>query len=238
VARHQSTTTAPPALPYATADRPAGQHRALRERSKALTRTVIGGAGLMLATVATTAAAKPLALEPERPSPALSLDDSIDAPPPVTTTTTTVTPPPPPPPPPPAPPPPAPPPVHTTPPPPPTDQLGVWINQAIRVLEQDGYSASALNSADIRLIILHESGGNPNAINKWDANAANGTPSEGLMQIISPTFRAYALPGHGNIWNPVDNIIAGVRYIVANYGSVSNAPGILSITEGGSYRGY
>lgn len=187
----------------------------------------------MLATVATTAAAKPLALEPRGPSPVLSLDDAVDAPVPKTTTAT----PPPPPPPPPAPAP-APPPVRTTPPPPPTDQLGAWINEAISVLEHDGYPASKLNASDIRLIILHESGGNPNAINRWDANAANGTPSEGLMQIISPTFREYALSGYGNIWNPVDNIVAGVRYIVANYGSVANAPGIVSLMNGGSYRGY
>jgi hypothetical protein len=233
VGRHQSTLSAPPALPYATPDRPAGQHRALRERSKALTRTVVGGAGLMLATVATTAAAKPLALEPQGPSPALSLDESIDTPSPAPSTTEDT--PPPPPPPPPAP---ASTTVRTTPPPPPTDQLGAWINEAIRILEDNGYSASKLNSTDIRLIILHESGGNPNALNRWDANAANGTPSEGLMQIISPTFRNYALPGHGNIWNPVDNIIAGVRYIVANYGSVANAPGIVSIMEGNGYRGY
>ncbi len=37
-----------------------------------------------------------------------------------------------------------------------------------------------------------ESNGNPNAINNWDINAKNGTPSKGLMQVIDPTFRAYA----------------------------------------------
>lgn len=184
----------------------------------------------MLATVATTAAAKPLAIEPKGPPPAPVLESPPDNPTPSPETTTTDTPQP------------APTPEaaprQTTTTAPATDQLGTWINEAIGVLEEHGYPASKLSSADLRLIILHESGGNPNAINEWDGNAAGGTPSKGLMQIISPTFQAYALPGHGDIWNPVDNIIAGTRYIVNKYGSVQNAPGIVSIVLGEGYRGY
>ena len=59
---------------------------------------------------------------------------------------------------------------------------------------------------------MHESAGNPSAVNGWDSNAAKGTPSIGLLQVIQPTFNAYQLAGHGNIYNPVDNIIAGARY--------------------------
>jgi SLT domain-containing protein len=42
------------------------------------------------------------------------------------------------------------------------------------------------------------------------------------MQVIQPTFRTYALPGHNDIWNPVDNIIASVRYANATYGAFEN----------------
>ena len=45
-----------------------------------------------------------------------------------------------------------------------------------------------MNPNDIWMIIQHESGGNPNAINNWDSNAAAGMPSKGLMQTIDPTF--------------------------------------------------
>jgi hypothetical protein len=37
-----------------------------------------------------------------------------------------------------------------------------------------------------------ESGFRPGAVNDWDINAKNGTPSKGLMQFIEPTFKAYA----------------------------------------------
>jgi TP901 family phage tail tape measure protein len=67
-----------------------------------------------------------------------------------------------------------------------------------------------------------ESGFNPRAINLWDSNAAKGVPSKGLMQTIEPTFRAYAMSGMGDIWNPVHNTVAAIRYIQARYGSILN----------------
>jgi WXG100 family type VII secretion target len=71
-----------------------------------------------------------------------------------------------------------------------------------------------------------------------NSNAAAGHPSKGLMQTIDSTFNSYKLPGHDDIWNPVDNIIAGIRYSIARYGSVANVPGIQSMQHGGAYRGY
>ena len=113
-----------------------------------------------------------------------------------------------------------------------------WINQAIQILEQNGVPASALNSQDIWTIIQHESGGNPNAVNNWDSNAQAGHPSKGLMQCIDSTFNAHSLPGHTDIYNPVDNIIAGVRYALGRYGSIQNVPGIVAVSHGGHYVGY
>ena len=117
-------------------------------------------------------------------------------------------------------------------------QVESWINQAFQVLEADGVPASELDEAGVLLIIEHESSGNPNAINNWDSNAKAGDPSRGLMQTIWTTFNAYKLPGHDDIYNPVDNIIAGVRYAISRYGSIQNVPGIKSVDNGGSYVGY
>ena len=68
-----------------------------------------------------------------------------------------------------------------------------------------------------------ESGGNPMAINGWDVNAVNGTPSKGLMQVIDPTFQANKMPGYNNIYAPLDNILASIRYALGRYGSLVNA---------------
>jgi WXG100 family type VII secretion target len=120
----------------------------------------------------------------------------------------------------------------------PQGQVKEWIDEAIQILRANGVDTSKLSENDIWAIIQHESGGNPNAINLWDSNAKAGHPSKGLMQCIDSTFNSYTLPGHDNIYNPVDNIIAGVRYSIARYGSVSNVPGIRSMSHGGAYQGY
>ncbi|MCA2221010.1 transglycosylase SLT domain-containing protein [Nonomuraea aurantiaca] len=120
----------------------------------------------------------------------------------------------------------------------PQGQVADWITQAVNVLKAQGYPVEKMNANDIWTIIRHESDGNPNAINNWDSNAAKGTPSKGLMQTIDPTFNRWKLPGHENIYDPVDNIIAGVRYAIDRYGSVSNVPGVVGTKTGGGYRGY
>ncbi|SEU22929.1 transglycosylase SLT domain-containing protein [Stigmatella erecta] len=120
----------------------------------------------------------------------------------------------------------------------PQGQVGEWIAEAQKALSAAGIPADKMNAQDIATIIQRESSGNPNAINEWDDNAKNGTPSIGLMQTIQPTFDAHKLPGHDDIRNPVDNIIAAVRYAVDRYGSVSNVPGVQALNNGGSYVGY
>lgn len=120
----------------------------------------------------------------------------------------------------------------------PTGDQKKWIEEAIKALREKGYNISDSDAAIIATIIEKESGGNPNAINLWDSNAAAGIPSKGLMQTIDPTFNAYKLPGHDDIWNPVDNIIAGSRYAIERYGSLSNVPGIVAMSHKGGYVGY
>jgi SLT domain-containing protein len=84
--------------------------------------------------------------------------------------------------------------------------------------------------------VMHESAGNPSAVNHSDSNAAKGTPSTGLMQMIQPTFAAYALSGYGDIYNPVDNIVAGVIYAQVRYGGLDN---VVAARCGGScWYGY
>src|SRR5256885_12620282 len=87
-------------------------------------------------------------------------------------------------------------------------------------------------------ISVHEPGVMPAAINLTDSNARAGHPSQGLFQTIPSTFAAHALPGHGNILNPVDNAAAAIGYIVGRYGTVFNVPGIASMARGGPYVGY
>lgn len=99
------------------------------------------------------------------------------------------------------------------------EQWRAVATQALRITNQ-------LSDANINALLnqmKHESGGNPSAINNWDINAKNGTPSKGLMQVIDPTFRAYALaPYNTNIYDPLSNMIAAIRYTVSRYGSLYN----------------
>ena len=98
-----------------------------------------------------------------------------------------------------------------------------WRNVAIRALKMTGqYSTSNLNALLNQM--RTESNGNPNAVNNWDINAKNGTPSKGLLQVIDPTFRQYAMPGfNSNIYDPLSNILASIRYALSRYGSLSAA---------------
>ena len=91
----------------------------------------------------------------------------------------------------------------------------------------------------VKEIILNESDGNPNAVNRWDSNALRGTPSRGLMQTIPSTFHTYVHPQLADrpITDPVANITAGVRYMVDRYGVDTVRAGGRS-TAAGSYLGY
>ena len=111
----------------------------------------------------------------------------------------------------------------------------------------DGWIAEALDHMNLpqsyaeglKQIIMKESNGKPNAVNKWDSNAAAGNPSEGLMQVIPSTFEAYVHPDFADedITNPVANITAGVRYMIDRYGVDTLDAGGRTGSHGG-YVGY
>ncbi|MDN3021225.1 transglycosylase SLT domain-containing protein [Streptomyces sp. S.PB5] len=103
------------------------------------------------------------------------------------------------------------------------NNLDGWIKHALAIMDEKNipgtYNGLYRN-------IMRESSGNPNAINNWDINAINGTPSIGLLQIIKPTFDAYHVEGtvHSQ-YNPVANIVAAANYAADKYGSIDNVNG-------------
>ncbi len=95
-----------------------------------------------------------------------------------------------------------------------------WRATAKKALELTNQFTEA-NLNRLLMQMKSESGGNPNAINNWDINAKMGIPSKGLMQVIDPTFKAYAMKGFDkNIYDPMSNILAAIRYTLARYGSL------------------
>ncbi|MBT8853769.1 hypothetical protein BTH55_03100 [Lactobacillus delbrueckii subsp. bulgaricus] len=94
-----------------------------------------------------------------------------------------------------------------------------WKPYVIRALKANGINPTGYRVSKILATIQRESGGNPRAINLWDINAQRGIPSKGLMQTIGPTFNAYKLAGHGDIYNGYDNLLAAINYIKHRYGT-------------------
>lgn len=112
--------------------------------------------------------------------------------------------------------------------------LDGWIAEALDIMGLSQSLAPAVED-----IIMEESGGNPRAINNWDSNARAGTPSQGLMQTIPSTFKAYVHPdlADRSITDPVANITAGVRYMIDRYGMDTLEAGGRSDADG-DYIGY
>ena len=95
-----------------------------------------------------------------------------------------------------------------------------WSGVATRALAKEGQLGPKRLASLLRRM-GQESGYDPKAINNWDSNAKAGTPSKGLMQVIDPTFRAYARPGYDkDIYDPMSNILASIRYTLARYGDL------------------
>jgi len=99
-----------------------------------------------------------------------------------------------------------------------------WKGTALQAMSMLGLPPSALGTVLHRINL--ESGGNPTIVNKWDSNWKAGHPSVGLMQVIGPTFDAYAglFRGmgpklYGTSVNPLANIYAGLNYAKHRYGA-------------------
>lgn len=90
-----------------------------------------------------------------------------------------------------------------------------WRPLALRALKMLGLSTGLVGK--VLRQIQTESGGNSKAMGGTDG--LSDGHAEGLMQVKPPTFNAYKLPGHGNIWNGFDNMLAGLNYAKHRYGS-------------------
>lgn len=97
-----------------------------------------------------------------------------------------------------------------------------WRPTVVQALGMLGLTQSWSNSTLRRM--NQESSGNPQAINNWDSNAAAGHPSKGLMQVIDPTFNSnWDSRTPHDIWNPLSNIAASMKYAMNRYGSLPAA---------------
>lgn len=79
------------------------------------------------------------------------------------------------------------------------------VKAAAKLMHVD---VSAGDVSHILNVIQHESGGKAGAVNNWDSNAKAGHPSKGILQFVQSTFDNYAMPGHHNILNPLDQLLA------------------------------
>lgn len=96
-----------------------------------------------------------------------------------------------------------------------------WKDLVIKALDKNGLSTSDGMVNKVLRQIATESGGNEKAVQGGytDINTITGDLAKGLMQTISATFNAYAFPGHKNIFNGYDNLLAALAYAKNRYGS-------------------
>lgn len=94
-------------------------------------------------------------------------------------------------------------------------QAQAWLPIVEKLMKQMGANPPngiASEAAAFVREIGRESGGNPTIRQTvWDVNMANGNPAQGLLQFIPSTFMAYAVPGHTNILNGEDQIMATIN---------------------------
>jgi Transglycosylase SLT domain len=85
----------------------------------------------------------------------------------------------------------------------------------------------------LETLVSKESSGNASAV---DPISVDGEHATGLFQTLPSTFSEYAMPGYAaGPTNALDDAIAGIRYIKAEYGTPANITGI---GKPGTYEGY
>ncbi|PJO83621.1 phage tail tape measure protein [Enterococcus faecium] len=91
-----------------------------------------------------------------------------------------------------------------------------WRSYVSKALKMNGLPATAAYINAWMSQIQTESGGNEKAIGGNDGLAEGN--ATGLLQTKPGTFAANAFPGHGNIMNGFDNMLAAINYAKKRYG--------------------
>jgi LysM repeat protein len=114
--------------------------------------------------------------------------------------------------------------------------VGSWASQACGIMSVP--SANWVRGYEV--LCARESSGNANAINSYDSNAhgsiqSDGYPlhcSRGVAQCIPDTFASNHVPGtSSNIYDPVANIAASMRYVMNRYGVSSDGSNLASLVQ-------
>lgn len=119
-----------------------------------------------------------------------------------------------------------------------------WRSYIERDLKMLTGSVDATKVAKLLRQIQTESGGNPTIKQQIsDVNSRAGHPAQGLLQFIPSTFSSWALPGHKNILNGNDQILAAINALQhggeGGWGNIGNGHGWAMgglISQHGSYE--
>jgi LysM repeat protein len=114
--------------------------------------------------------------------------------------------------------------------------VSAWITQACEIM----LFPPAHWVTGYKVLCARESSGRPNAINAYDANAhgpiqPDGYPlhcSRGVAQCIPDTFASnHVADTSTDIYNPVANIAASMRYVIRRYGVASDGNDLTSLVQ-------
>jgi LysM repeat protein len=114
--------------------------------------------------------------------------------------------------------------------------LSSWTSQACGIMSVP--SANWIRGYEV--LCARESSGNANAINSYDSNAngsiqSDGYPlncSRGVAQCIPGTFASnHVAKTSADIYDPVANIAASMRYVMNRYGVASNGSDLASLVQ-------